>query len=390
MERNVLFYRVVFFLLSCLVATTYEFSQAFTYPIATILLGLAKGSLLFLLILGLEISLKGISLRSFNTTCVGTALGAIMGFIICNCYETLFSFLGLKLAQELNSFLLAFFYLSSLYIGIKTTQNAAQVWWMSIPFVHLAPQNQIKKKELFLDINAIEDSRLHDLARTGILDNQLVVASFVMKEIQKGCEASDEGIKIRFKKCLEQLKRLENMPHLALTHKEFASTDADELIIKLIKSAKTDGAYVLTSEQPSIKQNDDDLAYVISLEALANAIKPTAQRGEILTIKIQRPGKEPKQGVGYLEDGTMVVVNGGGDFLGETIKTQVLSQKYSSSGKIIFCNAITPDEKGNLRVTEDVSHYSGSPYGSYEKKEEVTAGAIRLKRDNLNDTWHRH
>ena len=79
----------------------------------------------------------------------------------------------------------------------------------------------------------------------------------------------------------------------------------------------------------------------------------------MLTIKIQRLGKEPKQGVGYLEDGTMVVVNGGGEFLGETIRTQVLSQKYSSSGKIIFCNALTQDEKGNLRPA---GIPEGSPY----------------------------
>nr|NGX32845.1 putative PIN and TRAM-domain containing protein YacL [Candidatus Anoxychlamydiales bacterium] len=73
--------------------------------------------------------------------------------------------------------------------------------------------------------------------------------------------------------------------------------------------------------------------------ALSNALKPLMQAGEQIKIKIQRYGKEPRQGVGYLEDGTMVVVNGGGDFIGEVIDAQVLSVKHTSSGRMIFCNA---------------------------------------------------
>ena len=104
----------------------------------------------------------------------------------------------------------------------------------------------------------------------------------------------------------------------------------------------------MQSHLQSPLRNEEDEVSVISLETIAAALKPGAQRGEILSIKIQRLGKEPKQGVGYLDDGTMVVVNGGGEFLGQLIRTQVLSQKYSSSGKIIFCNALA-----NTLINED-------------------------------------
>lgn len=82
---------------------------------------------------------------------------------------------------------------------------------------------------------------------------------------------------------------------------------------------------------------------VVNMHALSNALKPLMQAGEPIKIKVQRVGKEPKQGVGYLEDGTMVVINGGGDFIGETIDAKVLSVKHTSSGRMIFCNASGDD-----------------------------------------------
>ena len=78
---------------------------------------------------------------------------------------------------------------------------------------------------------------------------------------------------------------------------------------------------------------------VVNLHTLSNALKPLMQAGEFIKIKIQRYGKEHRQGVGYLEDGTMVVVNGGGKYIGETIDAQVLSVKHTSSGRMVFCNS---------------------------------------------------
>jgi uncharacterized protein YacL len=88
---------------------------------------------------------------------------------------------------------------------------------------------------------------------------------------------------------------------------------------------------------------------VVNIHALSNALKPLMEGGELIRIKIERPGKEPRQGIGYLEDGTMVVVNGGGDFMNETIEARVLSVKRTSTGRMIFCNVA--DKTG--RYTED-------------------------------------
>jgi uncharacterized protein YacL len=80
------------------------------------------------------------------------------------------------------------------------------------------------------------------------------------------------------------------------------------------------------------------------IHTLSNALKPLMQTGETINIKIQRQGKEPKQGVGYLEDGTMVVVNGAGEYIGHTIEANVLSVKHTSSGRMIFCNTMDEED----------------------------------------------
>lgn len=402
MERNTfaLFYRLVFFVISCTAAMTYEFSVTTSNSLDALLVGFSKGMLLFLLLIGCEAGFKRISLRSFNTTLVGIAVGMLMGFVVSSCIQVIFSALGASPSSEIRSFVVLFIYLTALYMGIRATYSAAEVWWLSIPFVQLAPAGQSKKNEILLDLSAIEDSRLIDLARLGLLDHQLILASFVLKEIQKGMESADEIVKARYRKCLEYVKRLENMPTLGLQYKEFHTSELDDLPTKLLRTAKLLQAYIMTSEQGSFKQSEEEEVVIISIEAIANAIKPSAQRGEILSIKVQRPGKEPKQGVGYLDDGTMVVVNGGGDFLGETIKTQVLSQKYSSSGKIIFCNALY-DEKIPIRfpqASDDMSP-SASPYamaGVQERRDDLYAAPLaRSRKDPQHerasyDPWNRH
>jgi len=388
MERNVWLYRAIFLLIACVATVSYEFSTSTFDALTAFLIGLAKGLLVFGLLIGCEASLKKVSFRSFNTTLIGILVGTLMGYVAGTCLQTLFALLGVKPVSDLAHLTILFTYLSSLYIGINATYSLQEVWWLNIPFVQLQPAAQGKKKEILVDLAALEDSRLTDLARLGLLDNQLVVPNFLVKEIQKSMESTDEAVKTRYRKSFEQLKRLESMPALNLEVKDFQSSDLDDLPAKFISTAKLTHAHILTSEPNGFKLSEEEGLILISLEAIANAIKPSAQRGEILTIKIQRPGKEPKQGVGYLEDGTMVVVNGGGDFLGETIKTQVLSQKYSSSGKIIFCNALNED--GTV---------SPAPFLAGPTRDDAVAQLSRMRRDFATpvqdrspsgDSWNRH
>lgn len=358
MERNGWFFRMFFLAFACITALALLLATSTTEGIETLCIkALALGSASFGCMVLAEYLLKKITLRAFNTALLGLFIGSLIGLVIATSLRIV---LGLVNASTgIVDIVTLYSFLASVYIGIMLTCSSQEAWWLSIPFVRLAPATQTKKKELILDLTAIEDPRLIELARSGLLDHQLVVPTFVAKEIQKSSESQEEATRLRGRKCQEHLKRLENMAHLDLQIKEFHFSDSDELTVKLDRAAKLIQAYILSSCDASQLVDDEDVPTTISLDTIAAALKPGAQRGEMLSIKIQRLGKEPKQGVGYLEDGTMVVVNGGGEFLGETIRTQVLSQKYSSSGKIIFCNALTQDEKGNLRPAGIAE---GSPY----------------------------
>ena len=122
-------------------------------------------------------------------------------------------------------------------------------------------------------------------------------------------------------------------------------------------------ANVLTLDISQIRRAEVEDIVIIKLQALCCALKPLTQSGETINIKIQRYGKEARQGVGYLEDGTMVVVNGGAEYIGESVKAQVLSVKHTSSGRMIFCNAIDDEVEeeyanvGNERQPNDYFAY---------------------------------
>jgi len=336
MDRNRWYFRLVFLAFACMLAMS-AFGLFAGLPIAL----LAFGALC-----GLELTCSKFAKKRVNRALLGLALGTLIGFVVASSVRAVLAELDASHASCNLAMLYSF--LASCYITIMSVAR----------YETLIAKNpaQIKKKQLVLDLTALEDPRLIELARSGLLDHSLLMPSFMIAEIQKSFESPDENVRLRAKRCQEHLKRLESFAELKLEVKDFGFSDEEELNCRLVRAAKSIDGYILSSYEPSQLKGDEDVPTTISLDTIAAALKPGAQRGEILQIKIQRLGKEPKQGVGYLDDGTMVVVNGGGEFLGETIRTQVLSQKYSSSGKIIFCNAITQDEKGQMRVAES------SPY----------------------------
>ncbi|HEY4254880.1 MAG TPA: TRAM domain-containing protein, partial [Chlamydiales bacterium] len=197
-----------------------------------------------------------------------------------------------------------------------------------------------KKKDLLLDISILTDPRVLDLASSGLLDSHLVLARFLVKELYTQAEIADESTRNRAKRAIEVIKKLEAIPDLELRYNDTDFPDVKDSMGKLIRLARLLDANVLTADLSRVQIATTEGVRIINLHALSNALKPLMQAGEKIKIKIQRYGKEPRQGVGYLEDGTMVVVNGGGSSIGETIEALVLSVKHTSSGRIIFCNTL--------------------------------------------------
>lgn len=161
-----------------------------------------------------------------------------------------------------------------------------------------------------------------------------------MKQLYEMAESQIETQKNRARRALDIVKKMEELPSLELRFNETDFPEIKELPAKLIRLSRLLNANLLTADMNQIEQSSIEDVRIINIHALAKALKPLTQNGEFIQIKVQRYGKEARQGIGYLDDGTMVVVNGGAEYIGEIIKVQVLSVKHTSSGRMIFCNAM--------------------------------------------------
>jgi uncharacterized protein YacL len=187
---------------------------------------------------------------------------------------------------------------------------------------------------IVVDTSAIIDGRIGDIVRTGFLGGELVVPEFVLKELQQVADSADPLKRARGRRGLEVVQDLRSDIDVATPDVDFPQVpDVDA---KLLKLAKERGVPILTTDFNLNRLAQIQDVKVLNVNELANALKPAVLPGERLDITLIREGKEPGQGVGYLDDGTMVVVEGAGQRVGQTLPVQVTSVLQQPSGKIIF------------------------------------------------------
>ncbi len=207
-----------------------------------------------------------------------------------------------------------------------------------IPYVEFAKETK-GVRPLVLDTSVIIDGRIADIANTHIIEPELIVPRFVLQELQTIADSSDKLKRVRGRRGLDMLNKLqgnENVEiHLLEAVPERSAGDAgvDEMLVDL--ALQLNGK-VVTNDYNLNKIAQLRGVCVININDLANALKPVVLPGEKLSVKVIKPGEEAGQGVGYLEDGTMVVAEGGRDRLGEMIELTVTSVLQTSAGRMIF------------------------------------------------------
>jgi uncharacterized protein YacL len=339
MTISINFIRFIFILLSILFVTAYAINVDPDNVSATkLLLAIGAGALMGLMLITLDRVIKNFSLRNLNIIIIGLFIGYLFGSIIVTLLNAALDVFSWHLENETISFLKTIIYLVCSYISTLMAAQASEEFYLSIPFVKFKAVTN-KKKDILVDSSILLGSRVLDLAASGLLDNHLVLPRFNLKELYSQLENGDEQAKVKAKRCLEVCKKLETMSNLDMRYSDTDFPEIKDPITKLIRLARLLDANIITADISRIQQSSIEGIVVINIHSLSNALKPLTQSGEHINIKIQRYGKEARQGVGYLEDGTMVVVNGGAEHIGETIKAQVLSVKHTSSGRMIFCNA---------------------------------------------------
>ena len=332
--------RLLFIVVCTLFTTSFAIMQTTEgFTLTNMVLGFSGGIIFAFAIIGLDFFLKQVNLRMLNGVILGLIIGYFLGEALMLVLNAALNLDAVSKGNELLSFVRGIVFLLSIYMGMTTVAKSADEIYLSIPFVRLKPSNQ-NKKDILVDSSALLDPRIVDLAVSGLLDHHLIVPRFLVKELNSLIETSDEGAKIRVKKGLETLKKLESIPTLGLKYSDTDFTELKDSMSKLIRLARVMDADIITADVSRVQQALIEGIRFINIHILANALKPLTQTGEFLTIKILRYGKEPGQGVGYLDDGTMVVVNGGAEFINETIRSQVISVKNNPTGRMIFCNAM--------------------------------------------------
>lgn len=344
MNLALAFTRTLFMILSIFFMTAYMISGSAGYTASNLALGVGLGILLGVLLIGFDLLFKRFNLRAFNVAIIGLFIGYLMGQALVLILVAILkiSAASIHLNPQLLEVIQIALFLFGIYLGTLMTLRASDELYVSIPFVRFSPTAQ-KKKDLLIDGSVLADARILDLAGSGMIDHCLILPRFLIKDLYILAESQDESSRHKAKRSLEIVKKLEDLPELGLRHNDTDFPEVKDPMGKMIRLARLFDANIMTADISRIQMATIEGIRVINLHTLSNALKPLMQTGEHIKIKIQRYGKEPRQGVGYLEDGTMVVVNGGGDYLGQIIDAKVLSVKHTTSGRMIFCNA--PDEE---------------------------------------------
>lgn len=187
-----------------------------------------------------------------------------------------------------------------------------------------------------LDTSVIIDGRILDLSRTGFLEGELVIPGFVLEELRHLADSADDIVRAKGRRGLDVLNMLKSDARFPITIDSTEGDSKEEVDEQLLSRAKEIGAKVITNDYNLGKVAAIKGIDVLNINDLANAMKPVAVSGEEMTIRIVKEGKENGQGIGYLDDGTMVVVEQGYNFKGQTVDVVVTSVLQTSAGRMIF------------------------------------------------------
>ncbi len=216
----------------------------------------------------------------------------------------------------------------------------------SLPLGEATARARTKPK--MLDTNIIIDGRIADVVESGFLEGALFIPDFILQELHHIADSSDNLRRARGRRGLDMLNALKNLEGVDVAiYEDYSDEEVsyEEVDTRLVKVAKARDAVVITNDYSVNEIAKLNGVPVLNINELANALKPVFLPGEELTVTVVKEGKEPEQGVGYLDDGTMIVVEGGADAIGQMVPVTVSSVLQTNAGKMIFAD-LPKDDRG--------------------------------------------
>jgi uncharacterized protein YacL len=277
-----------------------------------------------------EWKLRTVSLKRL----IGAAIGSLLG--ICGAY--LFTLVLRSSVAEgpTRNFLQILVMLLMAYVGLIVGASKGDLLNLAALGGIFGGEKQGKKSYKILDTSVIIDGRIADIAETGFLDGIIVTPQFVLRELQLVADSADSLKRNRGRRGLDVLQRLQKMANLQIQIVEDDFPAVREVDLKLIELAKVYEGKIITNDFNLNKVAQLQGVEVLNINELANSLKPIVLPGEIMKVFILKEGKEYNQGVAYLDDGTMVVVDNARKMIGKTIDVSVTSVLQTTAGKMIF------------------------------------------------------
>jgi uncharacterized protein YacL len=290
----------------------------------------ALGLLIGVAIVVFEWRLRAMSLKRL----IGAAIGSVLGIV--GAYFFALVIRNSVSPSPTQSFLQIMVMLVMAYVGLAVGATKGDLINLAALGGVFGGEKSGKKSYKILDTSVIIDGRIADIAETGFLDGLLVIPQFVLRELQLVADSADSMKRNRGRRGLDVLQRIQKMTHVKVQIVAEDFPDVREVDMKLIELARLYNARIITNDFNLNKVAHLRGVDVLNINELVNSLKPIVLPGELMRVFILKEGKEYNQGVAYLDDGTMVVVDNARRMISKTIDITVTSVLQTTAGKMIF------------------------------------------------------
>jgi uncharacterized protein YacL len=336
-----IFFRL--FVIITLVHAGYVYAPFTSQPLIGAALGLLSAGAV------ITFEMKARSVPGHNL--VGALVGGVTGLV--GAHLTWGALQGVEIVGE--HFVHVFLVVLLIYMGVAIGAQHGD-WFEPARIIAAFRDSSRLHQYKILDTSVIIDGRIADICETGFLEGTLVAPQFVLRELQQVADSSDSLKRNRGRRGLDVLQKIQKMGgvHVQIVETDFP--EIREVDLKLIELARRLDGKIVTNDFNLNKVAQLRGVHVLNINELANSLKPVVLPGELMRVFILKEGKEPGQGVGYLDDGTMVVVDQGKRAIGRTIDVAVTSVLQTTAGKMIFCRW---PESGGVGEGSDPGRDSG-------------------------------
>jgi uncharacterized protein YacL len=291
------------------------------------------------LLIAVDEMLKGFSLRAFSATTFGLFLGWLVALLVD--HSGLFG----DAEGNTRTLIRLGLFLSFGYIGmVLAMRSNKEDFSLIIPYVRFSPQNK-PDNLLLLDTSVIIDGRIADLIEAKLIEGLVIVPRFVLLELQQIADSLDEVKRARGRRGFEMLNRLQHNTKIEVRIHDGDFPDEKGVDAKIVRLARNLNAKLFTNDYNLAKVAGLQSVSCVNLHEIGHLMKAALIPGEIVQLKVVREGRDKGQGIGYLPDGTMVIVNNGHDQVGQTVSAHVLSTVQTGAGVLVFAEVKTENGK---------------------------------------------